>query len=51
MAGHADQPMAMRELPVAQAAIWIAATFDILFTAIWLTGFVVPVRWRLSGNS
>lgn len=44
-AGDADHPMAMRELPVAQAAIWIAATFAILFTAIWLTGFVVPVRF------
>ena len=37
--------MTMRELPLGQAVIWIAMTFVILFAAIWLTDFIVPVRF------
>ncbi|MEJ8574847.1 DUF4396 domain-containing protein [Microbaculum marinum] len=40
--GHA---MSMRELPTGQAVGWIAATFAVLLVAVWLTGFVVPVRF------
>lgn len=36
---------AMNELPSARAAAWIMATFALLFVAVWLTGFVVPVRF------
>ena len=37
--------MTVRELPLGQAVIWIAMTFVILFAAIWLTDFIVPVRF------
>ncbi len=40
--GHA---MEMKDLPAAQAATLIALTFAILFTPVWLTNFVVPVRF------
>lgn len=44
-AGHMSLGMTMRELPLGQAIIWIAMTFVILFAAIWLTDFIVPVRF------
>ncbi len=44
-AGHMGHGMTMRELPLGQAVIWIAMTFVILFAAIWLTDFIVPVRF------
>ena len=44
-AGHMGHGMTMRELPLGQAIIWIAMTFVILFAAIWLTDFIVPVRF------
>lgn len=36
---------AMNELPAGRAAIIIAVTFAVLLAAVWLTSFVVPVRF------
>ena len=43
--GDHDHSMAMKDLPRAQAIAWIAGTYVILFAAVWLTSFVVPVRF------
>lgn len=36
---------AMNELPAGRAAVIIAVTFAVLLAAVWLTSFVVPVRF------
>lgn len=43
--GHHDHSMMMKDLPKAQAIAWIAGTYVILFAAVWVTNFVVPVRF------
>lgn len=40
-----EQPMEMKDLSFGQAAVRVALTFALLFAAVWLTNFVVPVRF------
>ncbi len=42
---HHDHSMMMKDLPKPQAIAWIAGTYVVLFAAVWLTNFVVPVRF------
>lgn len=42
---HDGHAMTMTELSTGQAAIRIVLTFAALFAAVWLTGFVVPVKF------
>ncbi len=43
--GHEGHAMQMKDLPLPAAAIRIAATFLVLFAAVWATNLVVPVRF------
>jgi hypothetical protein len=42
---HHDHSMMMKDLPTGQAVVWIVGTYIVLFVAVWLTNFVVPVRF------
>lgn len=43
--GEHDHSMMMRELPLGQAAAWMAGTFALMLAAAWVTTFFAPISF------